>query len=88
MEISVSSLTQQKEAVGEFLQYLIDQNFWHKWATDVKARTPVDIASYEDDNCANHGCRQEAPEFTDSLNRWIISSRALPNTAISKTLLR
>ena len=48
MEISVSSLTKEKEAVGEFLQYLIDQNFWHKWVTDVQARTPVDIASYED----------------------------------------
>lgn len=48
MEISVSSLTQQTEAVGEFLQYLIDNNFWHRWVTDVQARTPVDIASYED----------------------------------------
>lgn len=48
MEIGVSSLTQQTEAVGEFLQYLIDNNFWHRWVTDVQARTPVDIASYED----------------------------------------
>ena len=38
----------RKKAVGGFLQYLIDQNFWHKWVTDVQARTPVDIASYED----------------------------------------
>lgn len=64
MEISVSSLTQQKEAVGEFLQYLIDQNFWHKWATDVKARTPVDIASYEDEEL-----RKETEEVQPDLVR-------------------
>lgn len=48
-EISISSITENREACGEFLQYLIDENFWHKWVTKVGARTPVDIASYEDE---------------------------------------
>ncbi|WP_251391405.1 ABC transporter substrate-binding protein [Mediterraneibacter agrestimuris] len=49
MEISVSSLSEKVDAIEEFLQFLIDQNFWHKWVTQVGARTPVDIASYEDE---------------------------------------
>lgn len=48
-EISISSVTENVEACGEFLQYLIDENYWHKWVTKVGARTPVDIASYEDE---------------------------------------
>ncbi|HHV11499.1 MAG TPA: extracellular solute-binding protein [Clostridiales bacterium] len=47
-EISISSITKNVEAVGEFLQFLIDKNYWHEWVTYVGARTPVDIASYED----------------------------------------
>lgn len=49
MEISVSSITDKADACGVFLQYLIDNNFWHKWVTDVKARAPIDIASYEEE---------------------------------------
>ena len=49
MEISISSITDKADACGVFLQYLIDNNFWHKWVTDVKARAPIDIASYEDE---------------------------------------
>lgn len=49
MEISVSSVTDKLDACGTFLQYLIDNNFWHRWVTQVGARTPVDIASYEDE---------------------------------------
>lgn len=48
-EVSISSITENVEACGEFLQYLIDENFWHKWVTKVGARTPIDIASYEDE---------------------------------------
>ena len=35
--------------VENFLQYLIDEDYWHKWVTEVGARTPADKASYEDD---------------------------------------
>ncbi len=49
MEISISSITDKADACGVFLQYLIDNNFWHKWVTDVKARAPIDIASYEEE---------------------------------------
>ena len=48
-EISVSSISENIDACGEFLQYLIDEDYWHKWVTEVGARTPADKASYEDD---------------------------------------
>ncbi|MGJ7045205.1 ABC transporter substrate-binding protein [Thermoanaerobacterium thermosulfurigenes] len=47
-DLHIISSSKKKDAVVKFLTWLVDNDYWHYWVTDVKARTPVDIASYTD----------------------------------------
>lgn len=49
-EVCVSSKTEKADAVGKFLEWLVDNNYWHRWVTEVGARTSISIASYEDES--------------------------------------
>ncbi len=48
-EVCVSSNTKNGEAAGKFLEWLVDNNYWHRWVTEVGARTSISVASYEDE---------------------------------------
>ncbi|MHB1653860.1 MAG: extracellular solute-binding protein [Desulfitobacteriaceae bacterium] len=47
-DLALVSTSKKKEAVGKFLNWMVDNNIFHKWVTEIGARMPNDIASYTD----------------------------------------
>lgn len=47
-DIHVMSSTKKTDAVLKYLNWLVDNDYWSRWASEVKARTPISIKSYTD----------------------------------------
>ena len=52
-DIHVISSTRKTDAVLKYLNWLVDNDYWSKWATEVKARTPISVKSYTDSTIRN-----------------------------------